>query len=125
MSSALQPLADALKAAYEQRDAKRLAPLLAADVRWGEDCHSDRDVLAWYERLRVQGADAQVEEVLIRERAVVLGLRVSLPARTAPGVPGPSRVWQAFAVDDGLVVEIRGYPDRDAALAFADAARAA
>ena len=29
MSSALQPLADALKAAYEQRDAKRLAPLLA------------------------------------------------------------------------------------------------
>ena len=130
MSSALQPLADALKAAYEQRDAKRLAPLLAADVRWGgeeetpETCHSDRDVLAWYERLRVQGADAQVEEVLIRERAVVLGLRVSLPARTAPGVPGPSRVWQTFAVDDGLVVEIRGYPDRDEALAFADAAPA-
>jgi len=59
-------------------------------------------VLAWYERLRVGGADAQVEEVLIRERAVVLGLRVSVPARGAD----PSHVWQTFAVDDGLVVEI-------------------
>jgi hypothetical protein len=116
MSAALQPLADALKAAYEQRDAKRLAPLLAADVRWGEDS-ADRDVLAWYERLRVEGADAQVEEVLVREHAVVLGLRVSFPARGAE----PSHVWQAFAVDDGLVVEICGYPDRDKALAFADA----
>jgi hypothetical protein len=78
-------------------------------------------VLSWYERLRVEGADAQVEEVLVRERGVVLGLRVVLPKRGAD----PSHVWQAFAVDDGLVVEIRGYPDRDAALAFADAAPAA
>ena len=69
----------------------------------------------------VEGADAQVEEVLIRERAVVLGLRVSVPARGAD----PSHVWQTFAVDDGLVVEIRGYPDRDEALAFADEAPAA
>lgn len=121
MSAALQPLADALQAAYEQGDSKRLAPLLAADVRWGEDCHSNRDVLVWHERLRVEGADAEVEEVLIRERAVVLGLRVSVAARGA----NPSHVWQTFAVDDGLVVEIRGYPDRDEALAFADEARAA
>jgi hypothetical protein len=130
VSAALQPLADALKAAYEQRDTKRLAPLLAADVRWGgeeetpETCHSDRDALAWHERVRIQGADAQVEEVLVRERGVVLGLRVSLPNRAAAGAPDWSRVWQSFAVDDGLVVEIRGYPDRDAALAFADEAPA-
>lgn len=130
MSAALQPLADALRAAYEARDTKRLAPLLAADVRWGgeeetpETCHSDRDVLAWYERLRVQGADAQVEEVLVRDRGVVLGLLVSLPSHDAEGAFDASRVWQSFAVDDGLVVEIRGYPDRDAALAFADAAPA-
>jgi hypothetical protein len=127
MTAALQPLADALEAAYEQSDTKRLAPLLAADVRWGgeeetpETCHSDREVLAWYERLRLQGADAQVEEVLVRERAVVLGLLVSRPERPAAGGSHSTRVWQTFAVADGLVVEIRGYPDRDAALAFADA----
>jgi hypothetical protein len=125
MSAPLQPLADALEAAFDQRDAALLAPLLAADVRWGgeeetpETCHSDREVLAWYERLRAEGVAAQVEEVVVRERAVVLGLLVSRPGEADQS--DPQQLWQTFAVADGLVVEIRGYPERDEALAFADA----
>jgi hypothetical protein len=124
MSASLQALAGTLEAAFHRRDAALLASVLAADVRWGgeeetpETCHSDREVLAWYERLRAEGAQAQVEEVVVRERAVVLGLLVSMPG----GAPEaePMRIWQTFAVADGLVVEIRGYPERDEALAFAD-----
>ena len=121
MSPSLQTLADSLKAAYDERDARRLAPLLAADVRWGgeeetpDTCHSAREALAWYERLRVEGVGAEVQEVVLRERAVVLGLLVTRPDSEA------TRMWQTFAVEGGLVVEIRGYPDRDEALAFADA----
>jgi SnoaL-like domain len=124
MSASLQALADTLEAAFDQRDAALLAPLLAADVRWGseeetpETCHSDREVLAWYERLRAEGAGAQVEEVVVRERAVVLGLLVSMPGQAPER--DLMRLWQTFAVADGLVVEIRGYPERDEALAFAD-----
>ncbi len=125
MSASLEAMAATLKAAFDQQDTDRLAPVLAADVRWGgeeetaDTCHTDREALAWYERLRVQGVGAQVEEVLVRESAVVLGLLVSRPGGSADA--DPQRLWQAFAVADGLVVEIRGYPDRDAALAFADA----
>jgi SnoaL-like domain len=124
MSASLQALADTLEAAFDRRDAAVLASVLAADVRWGseeetpETCHSDREVLAWYERLRAQGVEAQVEEVVVRERAVVLGLLVSQPGEAPER--DPMRVWQTFAVADGLVVEIRGYPERDEALAFAD-----
>ena len=125
MSTSLQALADTLEAAFDQRDAALLAPLLAADVRWGDEeetpetCHSDREVLAWYERLRAEGVGVQVEEVVVRKRAVMLGLLVSWPGE------GPEsdaqQLWQTFAVADGLVVEIRGYPEREEALAFADA----
>ena len=129
MSASLQALADALEAAFDRRDAALLATLLAADVRWGgeeetpETCHSDREVLAWYERLRAEGVEAQVEEVVVRERAVILGLRVSMPGEAPES--DPQQLWQTFAVAGGLIVEIRGYPEREEALAFADARAAA
>jgi hypothetical protein len=129
MSASLEAMAATLKAAFDQDDAGRLAPVLAADVRWGgeeetpETCHTDLEALAWYERLRLQGVGAQVEEVLVRESAVVLGLLVTRPSDSA--ADDRARVWQAFVVSEGLVVEIRGYPDRDAALAFADGQLAA
>ena len=129
MSAALEAMAATLKAAFDQDDARRLAPVLAADVRWGgegetpDTCHTDLEALAWYERLRLQGVGAQVEEVLVRESA--WSWACWCRARGDSAATGPARVWQAFVVSDGLVVEIRGYPDRDAALAFADGQLAA
>jgi hypothetical protein len=99
--------------------------LLAPDVRWGgeeeteQTCHSRTDVLAWYRRLQAAGVSAQITDTVVRLDAVVLTLELAGRDREPDG-PRPDMVHQVFRLLDGLVIDIRGYPQRDVALHVAD-----
>jgi hypothetical protein len=114
-----------LREAFTTGDPELLAPLLDPHVRWGgegetpQTCHSRGDVLAWYGRTRAAGVRAEVTEVQVRDRAVVLGLALSGPVQ-GPDGDRPDQVFQTFRLVDGLITDIRGYPTREEALAVAD-----
>lgn len=121
MTDTVEAVAQRLRAAFESGDLSTLAPLLRADVRWGgeeetpETCHSRADVLAWYGKAAEAGIRATVTETLSGTDAVLLGLRVTGrdPVRTRRG----QLVYQVFRIADGQVADIRGYPNRDEAVA--------
>lgn len=111
-------VAAGLRAAYESADLAALGELLHPDVRWGgeqdtpDTCHNRSDVLNWYGRVYQSGLRATVTEVLTGPDAVLLALRVS------GREPGETFVvHQVFRLTDGLVADIRGYPERELALA--------
>ena len=115
----IEAVAAGLTAALSVGDLDQLAPLLAPDVRWGGDedteqtCHSRAEVLAWYQRLRAQGVQAQVLGTQIRGDAVVLLMAVQWPEGWDSGDDRRSTQAQVFRVRDGLVVAIRDDIDHD------------
>jgi hypothetical protein len=121
----LEAFAARLSWALESADAEVLGSLLHPRVRWGgeeespQTCHSRSDVLGWYARLHAAGVRARVDQVVVREGALVLGLAVSGPL-AGPDGPRPDRVFQVFRLAGGQVADIRGFPTRDEALAVAD-----
>jgi hypothetical protein len=120
-----QEVATRLREAFTAGDAALFAPLLDPRVRWGgeeeteQTCHSRGDVLAWYGRAQAAGVRAQVTETLVRQHAVVLGLALTGPPQ-GPDGERPDQVFQTFRLADGLIIDIRGYPTREEALAIAD-----
>ncbi|MGW7527328.1 nuclear transport factor 2 family protein [Streptomyces sp. NPDC054783] len=118
-------VATRLRAAFTAGDPVLFASLLDPWVRWGgedetpQTCHSRGDVLAWYGRAQAAGVRAQVTETLVRERPVVLGLALTGPGQGSDG-ERPDQVFQTFRLADGLIIDIRGYPTREEALAVAD-----
>jgi hypothetical protein len=126
MTEAPETIAGKLGRAFEEGDDDLFASLLDPAVRWGgegdtpETCHTREQVLTRYRRLRDGGVGATVEETICQGDAVVLGLALRLPDRGAP-LDLPPRVYQVFRLADGLVVDIRGFPTREEALARAAA----
>lgn len=124
MSEPPRSTAEKLRQAFEQGDERLLASVLDPTVRWGgeeeepDTCHSRGEVLAWYGKLKAAGVSATVEEVIDCGDVVVLGLAISRPeGRTGSEVP--LVVFQVFRLAAGLVVDIRGFPEREEALASA------
>jgi len=105
-----------LEAAYRSLDLELLASLLHPDVHWSGQCSTRAEVLDWYRRLLADGTRATVESVEVDRDAVVLGLSVSGQAEGARPAPA-ELVFQVFTVDKDEIVEIRGYTDRQSALA--------
>lgn len=86
--------------------------LLADDVRWGgpedtpDTCHSRADVLRRLAGMRSAGMQTSVLEVTAADNSVLVGLRIS-------GGAGRQRtVFQALALRDGRISDIRGFPSR-------------
>jgi hypothetical protein len=125
MTPTSQAVAERLVAALQSEDPRLLWPLLGPDVRWGglqetkQTCRSRGDVLVWYQQLHDAGVRAQVTETLVREQAVMLTMALT-GVENGPDGPRPDVVHQVFHLDAGLVVDIRGYPQRELALAWAD-----
>lgn len=113
-----EEMAERLSAAFASGKLQSLEPLLHPKVRWGNDeetpdtCHSKGDVLSWYARAQRAGITATVTDSVVRDQAVVLALQVS--GRE------PIVLHQVFRLQDGLVRDIRGYPELDTAIATAD-----
>ncbi|HMH90519.1 MAG TPA: ankyrin repeat domain-containing protein [Streptosporangiaceae bacterium] len=105
-----------LAAAYRSLDLELLGSLLHPAVQWTGLCRTSAEVLDWYRRSLADGIRPALESVEVDRDAVVVGMTLSRPAVGTRPAP-PERLYQVFRVDDGQVVEIRGYPDRARALA--------
>ena len=105
-----------LEAAYRSLDLELLGSLLHPRVQWTGLCNTSAQVLDWYRQSLADGTRPTVESVEVDRDAVVLGITLSRPAEGARPAPAES-LYQVFRVDDGEVIEIRGYPDRSSALA--------
>jgi len=118
-------MAARLREAFASGDLALLGPLLDPGVRWGgeeeteQTCHNRSDVLAWYGQLQAAGVSAQITDTLVCQDAVVLTFEVAGRDR-GPDGPRPDVVHQVFRLADGLVIDIRGYPQREFALVAAD-----
>jgi ankyrin repeat protein len=105
-----------LEAAYRDRDLDLLASLLHPQVSWTGICRNSEQVLDWYRGLLADGTMPTVQGVEVDRDAVLLGLSVALRAEGARPAP-PQQLYQVFTVDGAEIVDIRGYPDRAAAIA--------
>jgi hypothetical protein len=93
---------------------------LAPDVVWvgslpGLMCRGAEQVNARLDQIRANGQTFEPEVLAEREGALLIDPRVSTPPRLNP------ELHQILIVDDGLVSEIRDYPNRAAAEAAFEA----
>ena len=109
-------VAQHLEAAYRNLDLELLGSLLHPEVQWSGLCNTSAQVLDWYRQGLADGTRPTVESVEVDRDAVVLGITLSRPAEGARPAPA-EHLCQVFKVDNGEVIEIRGYPDRASALA--------
>ena len=109
-------VAQHLEAAYRNLDLELLGSLLHPQVQWSGLCNTSAQVLDWYRQGLADGTRPTVESVEVDRDAVVLGITLSRPAEGARPAPA-EHLCQVFTVDNGEVIEIRGYPDRASALA--------
>jgi len=101
--------------AIESADLETFTAALAEDVVWvglwpGELCRNRGQVVAILERARSAGRRMAPEIVRERDDMVVVD----------PHLPDSER-HQIFVLDDGLVSEIRAFPDRAGAVAAFEA----
>ena len=99
----------------EQADLDSFGSLLSEDVVWvgiwpGELCRNREQVVAMLEQARARGRQMSPEVVAERDDMLVVD----------PHLPDSER-HQVFVLADGLVSEIRAYPDRAAAVAAFEA----
>jgi ketosteroid isomerase-like protein len=104
-----------VREAIEQADLESFGSLLSEDVVWvglwpGELCRNREQVLAMLEQARARGRQMSPEVVVERDDMLVVD----------PHLPDSAR-HQVFVLGDGLVSEIRAYPDRAAAVAAFEA----
>jgi hypothetical protein len=100
--------------AIESADLDAFGGSLAEDVLWiglwpGELCRNRGQVLALLEQARARGREMSPEIVLERDDMLVVDPHLA-----------DSERHQVFVLSDGLVSEIRAYPDRAGALAAAE-----
>jgi ketosteroid isomerase-like protein len=103
-----------LREAIERGSLDDFAETLAADVAWigmypRELCRNRAEVLEMFTRFREQ--DVRVQPRIVAEQNDCLVVDAGLDGR-----------HHVIVLDDGLVSEVRVYPDRGAALAAVEAA---
>jgi hypothetical protein len=111
-----------VQAALRTADLTGYRDLLDPNVTWGAPgdtefgCHNRDQVLAWYRRGRAQGVRADVMETMVRNDKILVGLKVfdGQPS-SEPG--GQTHRWQILTVKSGLIIDIRGFEERVAAIA--------
>jgi ketosteroid isomerase-like protein len=114
----MEVLAERIKAALESADLSTFRDLLDPNVQWGAPgdpapaCQNREQVLAWYQRSRDSGVRASVDEVVVGEGKVLVGLTLT---NARAGRDGGAQRWQVLTLRHGRVVDIRGYDTRDEA----------
>jgi ketosteroid isomerase-like protein len=117
-------LAGLIGEALAAADLDAYADLLHPDVRWGPPgdrnppCQNRAQVLAWYRGGRDAGVRARVTETVAAGDRILVGLRV-FHTDPDPGDAGEVDRWQVLTLRDGMVADIRGFDNRDEAVAAA------
>ena len=117
-----EDLASRLRTAFNARDIDVLRSLLAEDATWGEDpagesfCHDRNDIIRHLKQLLDEGVQATIVETTTGTHGIAVTLNVDWPDPDDQR-PELQTVHQAYMVTNGLVTEIHGHDDQDAALA--------
>jgi hypothetical protein len=118
----MEVMAARIRTSFNARDIDAFRSLLAEGATWGEDpegdsfCHDRSDVIRNLKRLLAEGIQATIVDTTTGPRGIAAHLLVEWPnSQTAR----EDRVdfFQVYIVPEGLVTEIHGRDDRDAALA--------
>ena len=117
----MEQLAGRVHDALGSADLNGYWDLLDPEVTWGAPgdvdpgCRTRDQVLAWYRRARAAGVRAEVTETVVDGTKILVGLRVrNAGPSTAPGES--TARWQVPTVRNGLIVDIRGFEERTAAV---------
>jgi hypothetical protein len=78
-------------------------------------CQNRDQVLAWYRRGRAKGVRANVTETIVRNDKILVGMSI-IDGRSSLESGALADRWQILTVENGLVVDIRGFEERDAAI---------
>lgn len=117
-------LAAMIGQALTSADLDAYADLLHPQVRWGAPgnasppCQNRAQVLAWYRAGRDAGMRARVTETAVAGDKILVGMRVS-GAEGEPDTSDEANRWQVLTLRDGMVADIRGFDNRDEAVATA------
>jgi len=117
----MEQIAGQVQAALQTADLAGYRELLDPNVTWGapddmkSGCQNRDQVLAWYRRGRAKGVRANVTETIVHNDKILVGL--SIIDEQSPSESGDrANRWQILTVKNGLVVDIRGFEERDAAI---------
>ena len=117
----MEQIAGQVQAALQTADLTGYWELLDPNVTWGApddmkpSCRNRDQVLAWYRNGQAKGVRANVTETLVRNEKILVGLSVFDGQSTSDSHDVANR-WQILTVRDGLVVDIRGFEERDDAV---------
>jgi hypothetical protein len=116
----MEQIAGQVQAALQTADLTGYRELLDPNVTWGapddmnSGCRNRDQVLAWYRRGRAKGVRADVVETVVRNDKILVGLSIFDEASSESD--SQTNRWQILTVRSGLIVDIRGFDERDAAI---------
>ena len=116
----MEQIAGQVRAALQTADLTGYRELLDPNVTWGapddmnSGCRNRDQVLAWYRRGRAKGVRADVVETVVRNDKILVGLSIFDEASSESD--SQTNRWQILTVRSGLIVDIRGFDERDAAI---------
>jgi hypothetical protein len=113
----LREIAGQLQIAYGASDLELFGSLLHPEVHWGAGsraCTNREEVLSWYRDLMERGARGRIADLEYLPEAILASVEFARDAGGGRPVP-PEVTFQVLRVDDGLIVEITGYPSLAAA----------
>jgi hypothetical protein len=119
LDDSIEALAERVVAAFESADLGAIRELLAPNASWGAPgetpatCQTRDQVMQWYENGYEQGIRATVNESLVIQNHIVLGLDITQLNGNEHDVEDR---WQVLTVENALIVDIRAYQSRDGAL---------
>jgi hypothetical protein len=122
-ATAVEAIAEKVRVALDSADLEEFADLLDPKVTWGAPgdsapaCQNRRQVLTWYANGRAAGRRGNVRSVETHDDKILVTMTVSTPDE-----PDHDR-WQVLTVANGLVADIRGYEEQEAALTAAGISR--
>jgi len=117
----MEQIAGQVQAALQTADLVGYRELLDPNVTWGapddlnSGCRNRDQVLAWYRRGRAKGVRADVFETVVLNDKILVGLSI-FDDQSSSESGSQTHRWQILTVKDGLVVDIRGFEERDAAI---------
>lgn len=116
----MEQIAGQVQAALQTADLTGYRELLDPNVTWGAPddmnpgCRDRDQVLAWYRRGRAKGVRADVIETVVHKDKILVGLRIFDESSSESG--NQTNRWQILTVKSGLITDIRGFEERDAAI---------